>query len=466
MMKITFNVIFVIFFATEKSQIKQHVKIKHFNCDLCDFVATEESYLKDHIHKNHEEIKVEDKSSENKIEKIKEKRDWHDFKKSNWKCGHCDFETDCKEKKCYHKKICPSKKKNFKCTDCGKDSTKKEGLIERMKSVHEKNKVEDKSSENKIGKTKEKRDRHDFKKSNWKCNICDFETNDKKGKYDHKKSTSCPPKKIVEINIAKVIKIETVDKPFVKCPSLNCDYKTTEEEEFAKHIELVHKGNIIVPTVHEGNKQFKCSICDVRFAYKQNLKRHIESVHEGVKLEIEAIKLRKSNSKSINVTCPICDLPFMNKEIMENHIAAVHDRKATYQVIYKKPTPIIAAKPSFKIECDFCDRTFKSDIILEHHMAFKHSDEFQRIPEEKMNDCIKCDDGVFEDISRDKKSKVWEHFSFNRINSEARCVVCESIIKVPDCSTTAMHHHLLKKHSITVPKADSSIKTRQTISEN
>ena len=89
--------------------------------------------------------------------------------------------------------------------------------------------------------------------------------------------------------------------------------------------------------------------------------------------EIETLKLRKSNSTSTNVTCPTCDLPFMNKEIMENHIASVHDRKATYQVIYKKPTPVISAKPSFKIKCNFCDRTFKSDIFLKHHTAFKHS---------------------------------------------------------------------------------------------
>ena len=82
-----------------------------------------------------------------------------------------------------------------------------------------------------------------------------------------------------------------------------------------------------------------------------------------------------------------------------------------------------------------------------------------------MNDSNGNDDDVFEDISGDKnqnqtkKSKVWEHFSFSRINSKAKCVFCEGIIKVSNYSTTAMHDHLLKKHSITVPKAGSSIKT-------
>ena len=53
--------------------------------------------------------------------------------------------------------------------------------------------------------------------------------------------------------------------------------------------------------------------------------------------------------KSINIICPICDLAFINKELMENHIVAVHERKAPYQVISKKTTQFISAKPSLRI---------------------------------------------------------------------------------------------------------------------
>ena len=71
---------------------------------------------------------------------------------------------------------------------------------------------------------------------------------------------------------------------------------------------------------------------------------------------------------------------------------------------------------------------------------------------------MKDEEDVFEDISEENRSKVWEHFLFNRIDSEAKCVFCEGIIRYGG-STTAMHDHLLKKHLISVPKAGSSTKT-------
>ena len=213
----------------------------------------------------------------------------------------------------------------------------------------------------------------------------------------------------------------------LKC--LYCEYSGWCEKIITEHIELCHPMEFI-----QNNK-------DIDKIVKKDANGEID-IDKVDKIVNKTIKLRASNSKVINVTCPICDLPFMNKEIMEKHVLTVHDRKSTYQEIYKKPTQVISAKPSLKIKCNFCDRTFKSDIILEHHMAFKHID--------------KC----FEDISGEKKAKVWEHFSFNRITSEAKCVFCVGIFRYKG-STTAMHDHLLKKHSISVPKAGSSIKTSE-----
>lgn len=38
-----------------------------------------------------------------------------------------------------------------------------------------------------------------------------------------------------------------------------------------------------VATVHEGKKQFKCAICDVKFGHKSHLNQHVITVHEGKK---------------------------------------------------------------------------------------------------------------------------------------------------------------------------------------
>ena len=244
-----------------------------------------------------------------------------------------------------------------------------------------------------------------LKIKHFKCSYCGEDYTQKEDLIDHMKSA------------------HNTERFYQDLKCLYCEYIGWSEKMITEHIELRHPMEFA-----QNNK-------DVDKVVEKDV--DIEKVDKIVN---KTIKLRASNSEVINVTCPICDLPFMNKEIMEKHVIAVHDRKATYQEIYKKPTQSILAEPSIKIKCNFCDRTFKNDMILEHHMAFKHID--------------KC----FEDISGEKKAKVWEHFSFNQITSEAKCVFCEGILRYKG-STAAMHDHLLKKHSISVPKAGSSIKT-------
>ena len=63
-----------------------------------------------------------------------------------------------------------------------------------------------------------------------------------------------------------------------------------------------------ISTVHEGQKPFKCSICDDRFTQIASMRRHIATIHEGQK----AFK------------CHICDRSFTQKGSMETHIASVH----------------------------------------------------------------------------------------------------------------------------------------------
>ena len=244
------------FVATGKSQIDQHVKTKHFKCDLCDFVGTEESYLNDHIQKKH----VNKHYYSNSIVS----KDRHNFKKSNYKCGNCDFETDCKEKKCYHKKICLKNLnlKNFKCSYCGEDFTKKEGLIEHMTSVHNK-------------------ERHYF---DFKCLYCEFSGDNSRSVTEHvelchKKSTE---NKVV-LNQQSAIEnwgavlISYTEKDGKEYENVSCskckEIFQTKNEAYS-HYEAVCGKDIDTPF---GVKRTSvCKLCQASFSKTEYLQIHME----------------------------------------------------------------------------------------------------------------------------------------------------------------------------------------------
>ena len=62
-----------------------------------------------------------------------------------------------------------------------------------------------------------------------------------------------------------------------------------------------------VQTVHEKNKPFKCSKCDIRFNKQCQLKEHFESVHEGKKHY-----------------CPHCDAKYSQKATLIHHMKNLH----------------------------------------------------------------------------------------------------------------------------------------------
>ena len=71
----------------------------------------------------------------------------------------------------------------------------------------------------------------------------------------------------------------------------------------------------------------------------------------------------------------------------------------------------------------------------------------QKIPED--------DDNIFEDISGETKSKVWEHFLLNRNACLVKCVHCSMLLTYKEnFGTSGMHSHLKSQHSIIVNKLD------------
>jgi uncharacterized C2H2 Zn-finger protein len=64
-------------------------------------------------------------------------------------------------------------------------------------------------------------------------------------------------------------------------------------------------------TVHEGEKLFKCAICDLKYSNKTHLRRHISTAH----------------NENRPFKCDSCDLAFNLKQSLKAHIMSVHEKK-------------------------------------------------------------------------------------------------------------------------------------------
>ena len=69
------------------------------------------------------------------------------------------------------------------------------------------------------------------------------------------------------------IKEEFPNDPFASLETTSKSFQSQSKPDLKRHIQ----------NVHEGIKEFKCTICDYETAQRVNLKAHIESVHEGIK---------------------------------------------------------------------------------------------------------------------------------------------------------------------------------------
>ena len=61
----------------------------------------------------------------------------------------------------------------------------------------------------------------------------------------------------------------------------------------------------------------------------------------------------------------------------------------------------------------------------------------------------KKDNDGFANISAKSKSKVWNHFLLNRVDSKAKCIYCLDLFNSKS-GTGSLHIHLVSKHSINI----------------
>ena len=130
----------------------------------------------------------------------------------------------------------------------------------------------------------------------------------------------------------------------------------------------------------------------------------------------------QSKSKS-----DICDISYFDRRDLKHHIMSVHEK-------------------SLAFTCDTCGKSYANKRVLIKHIKSVH----------EKNEGYKsshCDKDGFEDISAKSKSKVWNHFLLNKIDSLAKCMLCSSLLKASGSSgTNGLHNHLKAQHSIKVQK--------------
>ena len=101
-----------------------------------------------------------------------------------------------------------------------------------------------------------------------------------------------------------------------------------------------------IALVHEGNKPFKCELCDHSFLQKGALKIHLTSVHEGIR----------------PFKCELCEHSFSHKGSLNQHVPSIHG----------------GTKP---FKSGICDKRFMTGPILEKNPYACNYGE--KIPEEK-----------------------------------------------------------------------------------
>ena len=136
-----------------------------------------------------------------------------------------------------------------------------------------------------------------------------------------------------------------------KCNQSSHNFKCEYFDNLKLHIE----------TVHEGEKPFKCKLCDRMCSQIETLDQHVADIHEGKK----PFKCKKCNKSSHNFKCEIFDDRM--KDVHDNlkpHIETVHEGKKPFK-------------------CKLCDKVSSQIENLNQHVADNHE-------ERKPFICVKC----------------------------------------------------------------------------
>ena len=248
----------------------------------------------------------------------------------------------------------PKKRKNYCCKTCGRVFSRKGGLKTHIMAIHHgikyasKLKLKNEEDYNKqIEAILNESEVHEVINKNIKNNYDDpgkpkmMASGTKRGKYKKNKS-------IEKEDVIHLINCELCDSVFTGKILRQC------------------KSNlkIHIRTVHEGERNFPCHICNKPFWHPWHRKRHIQSVHEKLKpikcnvcgksfSEASYLKTHKNTKKACKVPDDYCQIE--ENEKPNNNVKSLNEKAKTSQPINEKQK-----------ECDFCGDLIHSNDIRKH----------------------------------------------------------------------------------------------------
>ena len=287
---------------------KKSVHEKKYKCEQCDKQFSSVSYLKSHFRNVHS--KIDEKSSENTIKKIRQK-DHTALKSIGTFKNHLQLIDNEQNKDI-----------KVKCQICTIDFKSSKNLRLHMKNLHD---VKDKEPV--------------------KCHLCEFVLTCKSGLRSHIKLIHGEDK-IKKCDVceqdfsAKYLKVhfatehEGHQKIRRKVPSKEVICKVCEKSFSNKKVVAFH-----IKTQHSNQCQlFKCNSCEKEFKTKGAMDRHVNSVHE----------------KKLVFKCNVCNKMFSRNDQLTMHTLRMHNEN--------------------DFECDFCEKSFASEGLLKTHVVRSHAE--------------------------------------------------------------------------------------------
>ena len=189
----------------------------------------------------------------------------------------------------------------------------------------------------------------------FKCDQCDYETNQKCNLQRHNKVHNKKPKD-------DVFNCHLCPKTFTRKNNMKVHVQTHSNKVVCETMET----QVLTQSKKEKNKVFVCEVCDKCFSYQRTLNVHTEQQHVKKKVSFSGgFAMLEENKPKVFVnefSCDKCDYKSKRKADLKKHRQRVHREK-----------------PPKSTKCDQCDYESTNSSHLKRHMAeVKHKVEQSR----------------------------------------------------------------------------------------
>ena len=401
----------------ESTLLKTHNSTVHeakwpFQCEICHAKLWTSTYLKAHIEAMHEA-------------------------ESQFQCNICN--STFKEEKSIRKHFSAAHEENlpFQCTDCDQCFKKAFKLKEHISSAHEGSLPFQCKSCNKCFSSGHIFFKHISSVHVYRCNFCNcsFKIKSHLNRHiAHYHRVHDGKKMKIDTEIQDSLDLKIVDdkaqaSDFQKGDESVTELSTSDIErkklynqtasvhdgeknnidtelqvsyytETTKNVDVVSIASdfqkVQVANVHEGQKSFQCSKCNLRYQTKYKLEKHFENIHEKKPYQ-----------------CGKCKIRFSAQNQLEEHVA-IHERKKLFQ-------------------CMNCDKSFAQKYNLEHHFKNFHESKKEA---DKLLQCIHCNKSFTQQYS------LKTHVLSIHEKEKLKCTLCGKEFNRRD----QLNNHIKKVH--------------------